>query len=357
MPNKQLGMEKIRQVLRCYSQGHGTKSISSMLSVSRNTVKKYLQVFQRSGLDYEQMLSLPDQELSKLFHEKSRVKTESERLGELKSLLPEYCKRLKKKGVTREALHREYLSSHPDGYGRTRFYILIQQYIACSRPIMHLEHKAGDKMFIDFAGDKLSIIDLDTGEIIPVEFFVAILPCSQLTYVEAVMSQKKEDLIRASENALLYYQGVPSAIIPDNLKSAVTKSSKYEAILNEDFAAFAEHYGCTVIPARAYKPRDKALVEGAVKLIYRSIYPKIQEREFYDLDSLNAAIRVALELHNNTPLTGRKYSRREQFEEIERDSLRKLNPIRFELRHRYRATVMKNGHVRLGEDAHYYSVP
>ena len=357
MPNKQLGMEKIRQVLRCYSQGHGTKSISSMLSVSRNTVKKYLQVFQRSGLDYEQMLSLPDQELSKLFHEKSRVKTESERLGELKSLLPEYCKRLKKKGVTREALHREYLSSHPDGYGRTRFYILIQQYIACSRPIMHLEHKAGDKMFIDFAGDKLSIIDLDTGEIIPVEVFVAILPCSQLTYVEAVMSQKKEDLIRASENALLYYQGVPSAIIPDNLKSAVTKSSKYEALLNEDFAAFAEHYGCTVIPARAYKPRDKALVEGAVKLIYRSIYPKIQEREFYDLDSLNAAIRVALELHNNTPLTGRKYSRREQFEEIERDSLRKLNPIRFELRHRYRATVMKNGHVRLGEDAHYYSVP
>ena len=357
MPNKQLGMEKIRQVLRCYSQGHGTKSISRMLSVSRNTVKKYLQVFQRSGLDYEQMLSLPDQELSKLFHEKSRVKTESERLGELKSLLPEYCKRLKKKGVTREALHREYLSSHPDGYGRTRFYILIQQYIACSRPIMHLEHKAGDKMFIDFAGDKLSIIDLDTGEIIPVEVFVAILPCSQLTYVEAVMSQKKEDLIRASENALLYYQGVPSAIIPDNLKSAVTKSSKYEAILNEDFAAFAEHYGCTVIPARAYKPRDKALVEGAVKLIYRSIYPKIQEREFYDLDSLNAAIRVALELHNNTPLTGRKYSRREQFEEIERDSLRKLNPIRFELRHRYRATVMKNGHVRLGEDAHYYSVP
>ena len=357
MPNKQLGMEKIRQVLRCYSQGHGTKSISSMLSVSRNTVKKYLQVFQRSGLDYEQMLSLPDQELSKLFHEKSRVKTESERLGELKSLLPEYCKRLKKKGVTREALHREYLSSHPDGYGRTRFYILIQQYIACSRPIMHLEHKAGDKMFIDFAGDKLSIIDLDTGEIIPVEVFVAILPCSQLTYVEAVMSQKKEDLIRASENALLYYQGVPSAIIPDNLKSAVTKSSKYEAILNEDFAAFAEHYGCTVIPARAYKLRDKALVEGAVKLIYRSIYPKIQEREFYDQDSLNAAIRVALELHNNTPLTGRKYSRREQFEEIERDSLRKLNPIRFELRHRYRATVMKNGHVRLGEDAHYYSVP
>ena len=316
MPNNQLGMEKIRQVLRCYSQSHGTRSISSMLSISRNTVKKYLQVFQQSGLDYEQILSLSDQELSVMFHEKTKVKTENERLEELKLLLPEYCKRLQKKGVTREALHREYLSSHPDGFGRTRFYILIQQHITCSRPVMHLEHKAGDKMFIDFAGDKLSIIDITTGEIIPVEVFVAILPCSQLTYVEAVMSQKKEDLVRASENALLYYQGSPRAIVPDNLKSAVTKSSKYEAILNEDFAAFAEHYGCTVIPARAYKPRDKALVEGAVKLIYRSIYPKIGEREFYDLASLNAAIRVALEIHNNTPLTDRKYSRREQFDKI-----------------------------------------
>lgn len=172
-----------------------------MLTVSRNTVKKYLQVFQHSGLDYEGVLSLSDQDLSELFHEKTKVKTESDRMEKLKSLLPEYCKRLQKKGVTREDLHHEYLSSHPDGYGRTRFYILIQQYIACSRPIMHLEHKAVDKVFIDFAGDKLSIIDLDTGEIIAVEVFVAILPCSQLTYVEAVMSQKKEDLIRASENA------------------------------------------------------------------------------------------------------------------------------------------------------------
>lgn len=145
-----------------------------MLTVSRNTVKKYLQVFHHSGLDYGGGLSLSDQELSGLFHEKTKVKKESERMEELKSLLPGYCKRLQKKGITREALYREYLSSHPDGYGCTRFYILIQQHIACSRPVMHLEHKAGDK---------LSIIDLDTGEIIPVEVFVSILPCSQLTYV------------------------------------------------------------------------------------------------------------------------------------------------------------------------------
>ena len=136
MPNKQLGMEKIRQMLRCYSQGHGTKSISSMLTVSRNTVKKYLQVFQRSGLDYEGILSLSDQELSELFHEKTKVKTESERMEELKSLLPEYCKRLQKKGVTREALHRVslfpsgWLWTHPLLYSDSAAYSLQPSYHA-----------------------------------------------------------------------------------------------------------------------------------------------------------------------------------------------------------------------------------
>ena len=117
-----------------------------------------------------------------------------------------------------------------------------------SNPVMHLEHKAGDKLFIDFAGDKLSIVDADSGEILPVEVFVAILPCSQLTYVEAVMSQGKEDLITACENSLHYMGGTPLAIVPDNLKAAVTRSSRYEATLNDDFASFAEHYGCAVMP-------------------------------------------------------------------------------------------------------------
>lgn len=346
MPNKLLSMNKIRQVLRCYASGKGTKTISSMLNVSRNTVKKYLQIYQKSQLAIDQVLSLDDASLFCMFQEKEKPPVANERYDALQALLPEYCKRLKKKGVTRQMLHQEYLGLHPDGYARSRFGTFIQQYLDSSRPVMHLKHKAGDKQ---------SIIDRDTGEVLPVEIFVAILPCSQLTYVEAVMSQRKEDLIRACENSLLFYGGTPLAIVPDNLKAAVKKSSRYEAELNEDFVSFAEHYGCTVIPARAYKPRDKALVEGAVKLIYRSIYPKLEGREFYDLDSLNAVIRVALELHNNAPLTGRTYSRREQYEEIERDCMRPLNPIRFELKQRHTATVMKNGHIRV--ESHYYSVP
>lgn len=355
MPNKFLSMNKIRQVLRCYASGKGTKTISSMLNISRNTVKKYLQIYQKSRLDIDKVLSLDDASLFSLFQEKEKPAVTNERYDTLQALLPDYCKRLKKKGVTRQMLHKEYLQLHPDGYGRSRFGTFIQQYLASSHPIMHLEHKAGDKMFIDYAGDKLSIIGRDTGEVLPVEVFVAILPCSQLTYVEAVMSQRKEDLIRACENSLLFYGGTPLAIVPDNLKATVKKSSRYEAELNDDFASFAEHYGCAVIPARAYKPRDKALVEGAVKLIYRSIYPKLEGRKFHDLESLNAVIRVALELHNNAPLIGRTYSRREQYEEIERDCMRPLTPIRFELKERHTATVMKNGHIRV--ENHYYSVP
>ena len=355
MPNKNLSMNKICQVLRCYASGKGTKSISNYLSVSRNTIKKYLQIYHKSELSIDKILAMNDSELYTLFQEKEEPLVHSERYETLQSLLPSYCKRLKKKGVSRFQLHQEYISQHPDGYARSTFGLFIQKYLEISRPIMHLEHKAGDKMFIDYAGDKLSIINQESGEVVPVEVFVAILPCSQLTYVEAVMSQRKEDLIRGCEDALLFYGGIPLAIVPDNLKAAVKRSSRYDAQLNDDFAAFAEHYGCTVMPARAYKPRDKVLVEGAVKLIYRSIYPKLEGRDYYDLEALNAAIRVGLELHNNAKLTGRNYSRREQYEEIERECMRALNPIRFELKQRHVATVMKNGHIRV--ENHYYSVP
>ncbi|MFN5829495.1 MAG: IS21 family transposase, partial [Bacteroidota bacterium] len=215
----------------------------------------------------------------------------------------------------------------------------------------------GDKLYVDFAGDKLSIVDKQTGEIQHVEVFVAILGASQLTYVEAVMSQQKEDFIGACEGALHYYGGVPAAIVPDNLKSAVIKSSKYEPVLNDAFADFAQHYSTTILPARAYKPRDKALVENAVRLIYNRIYTKLRGANYFTLGELNAAIGLALEEHNSALLTGRNYSRRQQFEEIERNELASLPPLRYELKKEHFVTVAKNGHVSLSVDKHYYSVP
>lgn len=349
-------MIKIRQILRLHCQGRSKVQIATQTGVSRNTLKKYLKEFTESKLTFEEINELNDKDLEDLFV-KPEEKPVNEKLQKLFSLFPAMEKELKKKGVTRYMLWEQYRRDHPDGFGKSQFKHYFAQWKAQVNPTMRMEHKAGDKLYVDFAGDKLSIIDQQTGELQPVEVFVAILGASQLTYVEAVMTQQKEDFIAACENSMYYYGGVPAAIVPDNLKSAVTKSSKYEPVLNDTFADFGEHYGTTILPARAYRPRDKALVENAVKIVYSRIYTKVRTGSYYSLEELNAAIKAALEEHNSAFLRGRNYSRRQQFEEVERATLMPLPPLRYELKKHLFATVAKNGHVGLSADKHYYSVP
>ena len=164
--------------------------------------------------------------------------------------------------------------------------------------------------------------------------------CTVCGFVYVGWSQKKEDLIKASENALHFYGGVPLAIVPDNLKSAVTSSDRHEPVIQEDFVAFAEHYGMAVYPARVRKPKDKALVENAVKLLYRSVYVDIKDREFHSLEELNEAIRASLERFNERKLSGRNQSRRQLFESVERDFLRPLPAMRHQMRQRKSVTVI-----------------
>ena len=356
MANKKISMSKIRQILRMYMQGESKLKISERSGVSRNTIKKYLKRIIRMGVSINELELMSDVHLDQLFVEQP-VKEKGTRYDTLKDLFPYFDKELRKRGVTRQRLWQEYLSQHPDGYRRAQFNELFNKWLRLSKPSMHIEHKAGDKMYVDFAGGKLSYIERDTGEIVDVEVFVSILGASQLTYVEATASQRQEDFIQCCENALHFYGGVPDAIVPDNLKSAVTKSSKYEPTLNETYEHFAYHYSTSVLPARAYKPKDKSLVEGAVKIAYRRIYAELYEKEFYSLGELNKAIWESLERHNNTKLTGRPYSRKELFEEVEKNVLHSLPGFRFEFKHRQLCTVSSNGHVCLREDKHYYSVP
>lgn len=274
---------------------------------------------------------------------------------ELDALIPDYVKRLSKKGVSVKSLHEEYRKEHPDGYQYTQFKLAIRAYKCQTRAVGHVEHLAGDQMYIDYAGDKLEIVDEATGGVRCVEVFVAILPCSHYIYCEAVWSQKKEDLITACENALHFFGGAPLAVVPDNLKAAVIRSDRNEPVINDDFAALAEFYDMAVYPARARHPKDKALVENAVKLMYRSVYMDIEGMVFHDLDSLNAAIRVSLTAFNDRRLSGRKESRRELFEEIEKGFLQPLPAMRYQMKSRKTATVMQNSFVVLNK--HNYSVP
>ena len=356
MPNTPITMNKLRTIIRLYQDRHGLKAISRMAPASLTTVKKYISKWNALNISYPEFLSKSDNELYELFCVSSDSVRVEPRMEELDKLLPGICKELGRKGMTVKMQFEKYKSAHPGGYGMTRFSEAVLRYRMVTNPTMRLEHKAGDKMFVDYTGNKLWIYPLGEAPR-QVEVFVSILGCSLLTYVEAVESQSKEDFISACENAFHYYGGVPQAVVPDNLKAAVTRPGRYESKLNEEFERFAEHYAVTVLPARVRKPRDKSLVENAVKLTYKDIFTQIEPLHCTDLKSLNAAIRDALETHNNTLLSRRHYSRWGYFEDIEKEALAPLNPIRYRIKRHCMATVGKDGYVRLAEDVQYYSVP
>jgi len=349
-------MSNIRHILRLYTQGQTMSEIIIQTGIPRRTLKKHISDFKESRLTFEEINELSDKDLVELFVIPEETAL-SEKQQALFKLFPTIDKELRKKGVTQTLLWEEYKRKHPEGVGKSQFLWYFSQWKSRIHPTMRMEHKAGDRMYIDFAGEKLCITDTDTGKEKQVEVFVAVLGASQLTFVEAVKSQQKEEFIPACEDALHYFGGVPAAIVCDNLRSAVTKSSKYEPTINETFADFAEHYNTTILPARVYRPKDKAIVEVTINIIYTRIYAKLRDIRFYSLEELNAAISVALEEHNNQIRTGKNYSRRQQFNEIEKARLVDLPMLRYEFKSQFHTTVMKNGHVCLSLDRHYYSVP
>jgi transposase len=359
MSNKLIIMSKVRNIIRLYTEGVSKTSIGERTGLPRNSVKKYIRLFLASGKTTEEIEQLGDTELEQLFMDmvpRNHIEDDP-RYVTLIEFFPGMQKALKSRENTKEKLWHQYFTEHPDGYRLSQFKRHYLQWLKVRNPVMHIEHKAGEKMYVDYAGKKLHVLDAETGEAVPVEVFVAILGASQLTYVEASYSQKKEDFITSCENSLYYFGGVPNAIVTDNLKSAVIKGNRYEPTITAAFQDFVGYYSMAALPAAPYKPTHKALVEGAVKIIYRTIYGTVKEMVYSSLELLNQAIRSALEEHNNRLLNNRPFSRRQLFEDTERSTLNPLPEKRYELKHRYIATVMKNNFVCLAEDKHYYTVP
>jgi transposase len=356
MPRKRISMKKIRDIIRLKETGDlSERKIAKALNISRPVVSQYISDFRSSGLTYEQAKAIPDSQLLDLF-QKRKIK-KSVKYEKLIEKFPGFIQELKKTGVTLMTLWKEYQQENPDGYSYSQFCYHFQVWRNASKLTMHIDHKAGDKMFVDYAGNKLSIVDRKTGEIRPVEVFVAILGASQLTYVEASVSQKSEDWIRSNENAFLYFGGVTQAIVPDNLKSGVAHSDKYEPGINFMFEDFADHYETVVLPARVRRPQDKALVENAVRLVYQRIYAPLRNRTFFSIEELNEAIWNRLELHNNKQFQRLKISRRGLFEKIEKAALKPIPKEKYAIKQCRELTVQFNYHIELREDRHYYSVP
>jgi len=349
-------MQKVRDIIRLKeTTDMSERQIARALKVARTVVARYLQHYYATGLSLEEIKKIPDSQLLQTL-EKEKV-MQNPKYEELVKLFPYFVKELGKKGVTLNLLWKEYKKKRPEGYKYSQFCYHYQMWKNASEVTMHMVHKAGDKMFVDYTGEKLSVVDFTTGELRPVEVFVAILGFSQLTYVEASFSQKQDDWITSNDRALWYFNGVPRALVPDNLRSGVSHSNRYEPGINPTFDDFAEYYNTVIIPTRVREARDKALAENAVRLVYQRIYAPLRNRVFYSLEELNEAIWELLEEHNNTPFQRLDMSRREFFEEVERKALRPLPVERYASKQVKILTVQINYHVELREDRHYYSVP
>ena len=356
MANKKLNIIMIKEIIRLKQGGSSHQKIADLLSVSRTTVIKYVKQIEAGRYKYRDLLELSDHELDTIFSGQD-VDDKKLRYSTLSDFFTYMDKELKRVGVTRWHLWAEYKRENRDGYSYSQFCYHYQQWCIHKEAHMHIDHKAGDKLFVDYAGNKLSIVDRETGEIKQVEVFIATLGASQKTYVEASYDQSLESFIGSVENTLQYLGGVPRAIVPDNLKSAVTKSDKYEPGINERFADFSAHYNTTILPARARKPKDKALVEGSVKIVYHRIYAALRNCVFHSLKELNHAIKQLLVDYNAIVFQGKDHSRQDLFEELDKPALSALPTEKYEYKRYKQATVQKNCNVYLGEDKHYYSVP
>ena len=345
----------IRQLLQLKLGGHSNRKIAALTGLHRNSVNAYVQQLAACNKPLEALLSLSDAELSVLFASNGTI--QKERYEALSKQFEYFRSELKKPGCTKQVLWEEYLAKTPEGYSYTQFCEHLSRWLNQLKGSGKLIHKAGDKLYVDYTGKKLQYVDKASGEVVDVEIFVGILPCSGYTFVEASLSQQLPHFIGSMNNCLRFFGGSPQAIVPDNLKSAVTKGSKYEPTLNKSFKDLALHYGSVINPTRTYSPQDKALVEGAVKLVYQRIFYPTSKMTFFSLAELNKEVSLRLIAYNDYLLSHLKLSRKQQFLTIERAYLSPLPAEGYELKTYRKATVQKMGYVFLSPDKNYYSVP
>lgn len=349
-------MLDIQRIIQLKAQGESNRSIGRLLGINRKTVNQYVQALNSPDANFADLSQLDEDKLASRLPE-AKVSSKPQSYHILQSLIPGYQKALKKPGFTYLSIWQDYRRQYPDGYGYTQFKEHLQKAFARQEASFHLEQTMGEKLLVDYAGDRLHLTDRTTGLKQPVEVFVAVLAGSGYTYVEASESQQKACFLTSIRHALEFIGGVPRMIVTDNLKAAVIRAHRYEPELNKDFKAFALHYNTAILPTRSRKPKDKALVENAVKLIYQRIYFELKDRVFFDLESLNQAIRPLLDLYNERMYQQRQTSRKQLFVEQEKALLTPLPEQAFWLLTYKQVTVQKNYHVFLSEDKHYYSVP
>ncbi|WP_093036279.1 IS21 family transposase [Thiocapsa roseopersicina] len=350
---ERLSMRKIREYLRLrFEGGLSHRQIAASLQVSRSSVGEYERRFAAAGLTWPLPEALSDRELERrLFPPPPAVPADTR-------VVPDWAavhRELRRPGVTLMLLWEEYRAAHPEGFGYSWFCKRYEDWSGSLDVVMRQTHRAGEKLFVDYAGHTVEVVDPASGEIRTAQIFVAVLGASNYTYAEATWSQGLSDWIGSHVRAFAYFDGVPAILVPDNLRSGVSKAHRYEPDLNPTYLELANHYGLAVVPARVRKPRDKAKAETGVQIVERWILAALRHQSFFSLSALNTAIAALLERLNQRPFKKLPGSRRTAFETIDRPALRPLPLTPYVYATWKRVRVNIDYHVEV--DGHYYSVP
>ena len=353
MAARRLSMRKLKEVLRLkWQNACSNKQIAKSCNMARSTVREYLRRAQDAGLTWPLDPEMDDRVLENLlFPVREAGNCPERQMSSMEYLYNE----LKKKSVTLQLLWYEYKQVNPHGYQYSHFCNLYRRWVKKLDVCLRQEHRAGEKLFIDYAGQTVPIIDRSTGEIIEAQIFLATLGASNYTYAEATLSQDLPSWIKSHVRAFEFFQGVPEILVPDNLKAGVTKPCRYEPDINPTYQDLAEHYGTTVIPARAGKPKDKAKVESAVLVAERWILAALRNHSFFSVAEINKAIAQKLPELNNRKFQRLDTTRRELFETIDRPALKPIPSRPYEYAEWKKARVNIDYHIEIYR--HYYSVP
>jgi transposase len=346
-------MRQLRQMLRLHHDGVSTHEIGRTLGVARSTIRDNLRRAARAGLAWPLALDLTDDILEqRLFSKAGNAPGCGRRAQPDWALL---VREIKRPGVNLLVLWEEYREAHPEGYGYSRFCDLFRAFEKRLSPVMRQHHAAGDKLFVDYSGKKIPIVNAVTGEVREAEIFVAVLGASNFTYAEATFTQTLPDWIGAHVRMFRFLGGVPRLLVPDNLKSGVQKASFYDPEINRSYGAMAAHYGVGVLPARPRKPRDKAAVEAGVRFAQTYILGRLRNQTFFSLSEANAAIEGVLERMNTRVMRKIGMSRRDLFESLDKAALKPLPELDWDYAEWRLARVGLDYHVEVG--GFYYSAP
>ena len=348
-------MRKIKEILRLrYAVGLSLRGVSQSLNIGYGTVSDYIKRAEQAGLSWPIPHDIDERDLGRLLFPTQAV-TGQRRFAE-PDFLTGYQELKKHKGVTRLLLWQEYRQQHPnDGYSYAQYCHRFKEWQGKQKRSMRQIHVAGEKLFVDYAGPTMEIVNPDTGEIRRAQIFVAVLGASSYTFACAHWSQQLPDWLDAHARAFTYFGGVPEIIVPDNLKSAVSKTHRYEPDINASYLQLAEHYQTAIIPARPLKPKDKSKAEVGVQIVERWIMARLRHQQFFTLASLNQAISQLLEALNDKPFQKLPGTRRSQFLQLDKPALRPLPAQPYHYTHIKCARVHVDYHIEY--ERHYYSVP